>query len=373
MSKKISTITVISLLLLASGMVPTHGEVDFLKGKVHYLDQSGRTLQQRIKAAEKEFGRSQKAGTYFTGYVFTCRHAIHMGGREGAEVAAAFTVRKKSDEIKIRRRYKNSDNHGYSMHSEHGGSSPAGLLVLHKITNGKSRILDTSVFDLDDTYDFVEEPLYWLGEADTKESFKLLKQAFESGGEDVQNELLFILSVHETPEVGGFLQNTALGSYPRKVRKNAIFWLGNMQDKESLQSLKKIYQKVDSTELKKHVVFAYTLTDDEAALHEMIRIARNEDSREVRKQAIFWLGQKASKEATKALAEVVEGSDEDDDLKKSAVFALSQLPKDQSVPMLIKIAKTNQSPAVRKNAIFWLGQTGDEEALKFFEDILLKK
>ena len=93
----------------------------------------------------------------------------------------------------------------------------------------------------------------------------------------------------------------------------------------------------------------------------------------MRKQAIFWLGQKASKEATKTLTEVVESDEEDDELKKSAVFALSQLPNDQSVPMLIKIAKTNQSPSVRKNAIFWLGQTGDEEALKFFEDILLKK
>ena len=56
MLKKISTITVVSLMLLASAVVPTYGEVDFLKGKVHYLDQSGRTLQQRMDAVEKEFG-----------------------------------------------------------------------------------------------------------------------------------------------------------------------------------------------------------------------------------------------------------------------------------------------------------------------------
>jgi HEAT repeat protein len=41
--------------------------------------------------------------------------------------------------------------------------------------------------------------------------------------------------------------------------------------------------------------------------------------------------------------------------------------------MLIDIAKTNKNPKVRKQAIFWLGQTGAPEALKFFEDILLKK
>jgi HEAT repeat protein len=74
----------------------------------------------------------------------------------------------------------------------------------------------------------------------------------------------------------------------------------------------------------------------------------------------------------KALKEVVEES-EDVDLKNSAVFAISQLPHDKAVPMLIDIAKNNKSPSVRKKAIFWLGQTGDRKALKFFEEILLKK
>jgi hypothetical protein len=41
--------------------------------------------------------------------------------------------------------------------------------------------------------------------------------------------------------------------------------------------------------------------------------------------------------------------------------------------MLIDIAKTNKSASLRKKAIFWLGQSGDPAALRFFEDILLKK
>jgi hypothetical protein len=41
--------------------------------------------------------------------------------------------------------------------------------------------------------------------------------------------------------------------------------------------------------------------------------------------------------------------------------------------MLIDLAKANKNPAIRKKAIFWLGQSGDPAALKFFEDILLKK
>ena len=70
---------------------------------------------------------------------------------------------------------------------------------------------------------------------------------------------------------------------------------------------------------------------------------------------------------------IVDAADSESGLKDQAVFAISQLPKDKSVPMLIDLAKANKSVEVRKKAIFWLGQSGDPAALKFFEDILLKK
>jgi HEAT repeat protein len=59
-------------------------------------------------------------------------------------------------------------------------------------------------------------------------------------------------------------------------------------------------------------------------------------------------------------------------VQKQAVFAISQRPRDEAVPLLIRIAKTHPKAAVRKQAIFWLGQTGDERALEFFKEVLLK-
>ena len=41
--------------------------------------------------------------------------------------------------------------------------------------------------------------------------------------------------------------------------------------------------------------------------------------------------------------------------------------------MLFDIAKNDKDPELRKKAIFWLGQSHDPRAVKFFEDILLKK
>jgi hypothetical protein len=52
---------------------------------------------------------------------------------------------------------------------------------------------------------------------------------------------------------------------------------------------------------------------------------------------------------------------------------LSQMPRDEGVPKLIDVARANRNPEVRKQAMFWLGQSNDPRAVKFFEDILLKK
>jgi hypothetical protein len=358
-------------LLVSSAVLGQAGQIDF-EGTVHYLDKTGGTLSRLMQEASRAFEKDSKDGLFFIGYIFTARHGVHMGDRR--ENDAPYTVNVRTDEIRIRRTRRRTNEEGYTMRTEADESGPAGILLLNRVTDGRRTLLDTNVFDPDRVYRFEDIPLYWLGEVDTDQSFQTLRTEFQRGGRDLQSDLVFLISLHDSPQVNGFLQDVALGEdFGRKVRKNAIFWLGNLNTPDSLRSLKLINSRVDSTELKKQVVFAYSLNDQEEAVQEMIAIARQDDNREVRKNAIFWLGQKASREAVKALKDVVQASDEDTDLKKSAVFAISQLPKDQSVPLLISIAKSHKNSSVRKNAIFWLGQTGDEEALKFFEDILLMK
>ncbi len=357
------------ILFLLVGARAGFGQQPSLLGKVQVLDREGGTLAQRMQAAARTFRRDTPAGLYFTGYLFAARHSVHMG--EGRESDAPYSVGIKSEEIKIRRIRPGESKTGASMHTDEDRSGPAGIVLLHRVEGGKSEILDGQIIDPDRTYTFDEAPVFWLGEAAAAESLRLLEELFEDASHGLQRRLVFAISMHDSSEVEPFLRRVALGDYDTEVRKNAIFWMGNRPG--SLRQLKGIYPQVPGTELKKQVVFAMSLSRDEEAVREMIRIARQEDNREVRKNAVFWIGQKASQEAEAALREVVADSKEDEDVKKSAVFAISQLPEDRSVPMLISIAKTNPSAAVRKNAIFWLGQTGGEEALKFFEEILLKK
>jgi ribosomal protein L10 len=339
-----------------------------LKGKVHYLDKEDASLAKKMDRAAQEFKKTGKGDSYFTGYAFLSRHEFHQGNL--ADDSSPYLITVDEGRIKRRRAYKMTSGETTSTEE---GSEIIGLVLLHKITGRATKIGDVELIDLDNTYEFEELPLYWLGQAENDDSFRYLSDAFATGEEKLRRDLLFIISSHAHPVVYDFLHGVALGNYETKVRENAIFWLGNYKDERSLKDLKEIFDRVEEPKLKKQIVFAYQMSDAQDAVKELIRIAKAEEDQKLRKDAIFWLGQKASEESVKTLKDMVSDSDEDTKVKESAVFAISQLPSDKSVPMLIDIARTNKNPKVKKQAIFWLGQKNDDAALAFFEEILLKK
>lgn len=95
-------------------------------------------------------------------------------------------------------------------------------------------------------------------------------------------------------------------------------------------------------------------------------------SRKVRRTAVFWVGQAAGEAATRGLTELVDDNAAERDVRTQAVFALSQRPRDEGVPALIRIARENKDPEIRRKAIFWLGQSNDPRALSLFEELLAK-
>jgi len=370
MKKELAVGIVITALILLLGAAPSvaNDAEMVLKGKVFYLDKEDLSLAKKMDRAAQEFRNTGKGNTYFTGYAFLSRHEIHQGSYDDESRPYVITV----DEDKIRRKRAYKTKSGETSSTKEG-NEVVGLVLLNKVSGRSTQIADVEMIDLDNTYEFNETPIYWFGEAENDESFRYLSDEFQSGEYKLRKDMLFVISCHVHPKVYDFLYSTALGDYELKVRENAIFWLGSYKDDRSLKGLKEIYQKVDEIKLKKQVVFAYQMSDKTEAVKELVRIAKKDGDQNIRKEAIFWLGQKASEESVKALKDVVDDSDEDTKVKESAVFAISQLPTEKSVPMLIDIARTNKNPKVKKQAIFWLGQKDDDAALKFFEEILLKK
>jgi hypothetical protein len=336
----------------------------FLKGKVRLADDPGRSLEQRLSAAREAFRRTGSGEVFFAGYLFPAREEVR---HEAGQGQGPFEVTAEAGRVKFK-----SASDSQSWKSE-GSGAPAGVLWLNSLSGPGQEMLSPHLLDPKAVYDFAREPVYWLGSVDAETGLAFLEKKFEAAGEETRKSLLFVMAEHRTPRALDFLKTTALGSSSLEVRKTAVFWVGALKDSRSLGLLRQIWSGTQSSALREQVVFALSLLDDRGAVVEMVRIARADSDRSVRKNAIFWLGQKASREAVKALKDTVDSPAEDLEVKEAAVFAISQLPPDKAVPLLVSLARENKSPSVRKKALFWLGQTGGEEALKLFEEILLKK
>ena len=287
-----------------------------------------------------------------------------------------------------------------------------GVFVLHEPSDGS--IVRVEVYNLDRRREYSGYPVYWLGRASNEESLNYLKGIVDSNQSgDGSKHSIVAIGLHDDPRVGGMLEDFVRNSKVDKVRRTAVFWLGqvpghnqflvdlvrNEQESAALRkeaafaigiskepgalaALEGLYPTITNREVKKQIIFAASLNKNEDGVSQsnrsddginfLIKVAESDPDRELRKQALFWLGQRAGKRSLEVLGAVVEKSDDDTEVQKQAVFAISQRSRDEAIPLLIKIAKTHPKPAVRKQAIFWLGQTGDERALEFFKEILTK-
>src|SRR5262245_45106631 len=264
------------------------------------------------------------------------------------------------------------------------------------------------VYNLDRAREYGGYRVYWLGRAGNEESLNLLRGLVEGHNDKtadrVSERATMASALPDDARVAGRLKNFVRQSSVEKARTSAVFWLGQIggetqfladlarnesegrevrkqaafaigisKDSDAISTLQNLYSSVTNRDVKEQIIFAASINQDkDAAVNFLIDLAGKENDHESRKKAIFWLGQKAGERSLNALKDTLDSADADTEVQKQAVVAISQRPKDESVPLLIKIAKTHSNPAVRKQAIFWLGQTGDERAVDFFKEILLK-
>lgn len=180
------------------------------------------------------------------------------------------------------------------------------------------------------------------------------------------------VAMHAAPEADAALERLAAPSRPEKVRRDAIFWLGNSRGRRGLEAVRRALRDDPSDAVRRHAVFAMSLSKEPEALPALFDLARKDASPGVRSQALFWIAQRAAKQAAELITEAIE-KDPDTEVKRQAVFSLSRLPKDEGIPRLIDVARKNPNPAVRKQAMFWLGQSKDPRALSFFEEVLARR
>jgi hypothetical protein len=254
--------------------------------------------------------------------------------------------------------------------------SPTEFIVLARIENGGVVRLRTFTPDCD--IDAANMAIVWLTGVKPDDSVAWLSSvaiAEPDAGADkdrVGKQAVSAVALHDAPAADRALESFVTPSRPEWLRRDTAFWLGSTRGEAGARLLTRMIADDPSDKVREQVTFGLSVSKTPAALTTLINTARNDQSRKVRSQALFWLAQRAGKEALTTIAGAID-TDPDTEVKKKAVFALSQMPQDEGVPKLIEVARSNRNPEVRKQAMFWLGQSHDARAVKFFEDVLLKK
>jgi hypothetical protein len=250
------------------------------------------------------------------------------------------------------------------------------FLVLARLENGSVSRVRTFTPDCD--VDAGAMPLVWLTNVEPDDSVAWLASLVASapdtgeGHDRVGKTAVSAIALHNAPAADRALESFVAAARPEWLRADVAFWLGSVRGEQGARLLARMIAQDPSDKVRDKVTFGLSVSKVPAALTTLIATARDDRSAKVRGQALFWLAHKAGQEALATITNAID-HDPETEVKKKAVFALSQLPSDEGVPKLMELARTNRNPEVRKQAMFWLGQTKDPRAVRFFEEILLKK
>ncbi len=235
-------------------------------------------------------------------------------------------------------------------------------VVMLYLFDNRGGIEDVKFSTLDGEADLDGKDLIFLGMIDRRESLKFVTDRFEKATEDVREEFVAAIAMHDSQEAATLLVDILEDDASSQVREQAAFWMSQVSNTDAtLRILVNAVENDPSGDVREQAVFAISQIDNANSTEALITLARKGPS-DTKDEAIFWLGQKASDEATKYLSDLVD-DDPDVDIKKQAVFALSQQEHPDGVRRLVDIARNHENAAVRKEAIFWLSQSDDPAAL----------
>jgi HEAT repeat protein len=211
--------------------------------------------------------------------------------------------------------------------------------------------------------------VFWLGQADDEAVLDLLNElATKSADADLAKIAVLSISRHRTPRATLLLSEVARSSATRAARQEAIHRLGQRRDEAAFDELLKIYDSDRDPETRKQVIFALAQMKNPRAEAKLLEVARTSPDVEVRKQAVLWLGQRQTEQAVDELIRLYD-PEKNLEVKEQILFALSQSKQKAALRKLMAVARSDSSVELRKKAIFWLGQSKDPEAVKLLEEL----
>ncbi len=135
-----------------------------------------------------------------------------------------------------------------------------------------------------------ENAIFWLGQADGGGVY--LRGLYERIDEpSLRENIIFGISQSGSSADAEWLLDRALDEREDiEVRKNALFWAGQMG--MEISQLADLYKSVEDNEMKEQVIFVLSQSSDKTeAVTQLMEIVLSEKNSELKQNAIFWLGQ----------------------------------------------------------------------------------
>jgi HEAT repeat protein len=260
-------------------------------------------------------------------------------------------------------------NQGWGSTDDKTVPADQDLLVLARLEDGQ--IGKVRSFSSTCSLDAGGKRFVWLGDAKPEESVTLLAKIAGSeraASRNLVEESLAALSFHRSSRADEALEDMAAAPHPRKMREDALFWLGQSRGERGARFITRIMNEDPDVEIRKKAIFALSQSTAAGVTDALIRLSREDRSADVRGEGLFWLAQRDDPKAPDAILQAIE-KDPDLAVRKKGVFALSQL-HGGGVPLLIEVGRKTRDREVRKEALFWLTQSNDPAAFEAVEKAL---
>jgi hypothetical protein len=186
---------------------------------------------------------------------------------------------------------------GFSMSDDQPHRTSEVLLVARMSGTVIEKI---RIFDASCPIEASKETITLLEGVSAAESVKYLSSAKHADA-----DWLAALSLHDDPSVVPALIQLARSNASSKVRRQAIFWLGQKAGVEAAGELRHAVDHDPQDEVREHAVFAISQLPRERSVPMLIDLVKKHKSRRVRERAMFWLAESGDPRALELMEEIL--------------------------------------------------------------------
>ncbi|HEY3580480.1 MAG TPA: HEAT repeat domain-containing protein [Pyrinomonadaceae bacterium] len=254
-----------------------------------------------------------------------------------------------------------------------------------------NQITRMEIYNLEKKREYSGYPVYWLGRANNEESLNYLRALAAATPLDALSERAVLgIALHDDARVSGMLKTFVQSSPNPRVRSSAVYWLGrtggelaflaslvrndseNKQirrsaahaigeshDRDTLATLKSLYDEVKDVDVRRSVISAAGSSDEkEPAFAFLLGIAKTDADAESRRVAVRQFGEWRRDDAVDELMKIY-ANDANIEVKRTALRALSDMRSAKGQARLLEVARTDPNPELRKQAVRVLSERGE--------------